>query len=157
SVLPLLLGVLDQDTTSRRVPSQKVLHAFLIFGSSAEEYMHLIIPTIVQMFDKPGQPQHIRKLAIETIGRISRQVNISEFAAKIIHPLARILQGKDPELKQAALDTLCALIFQLGPDYLHFVPVISKILVAQKIPHSNYTLIVSKLQKGEPLPQDLSP
>lgn len=157
SVLPLLLSVLDQDTTARRLPSQKVLHAFLIFGSSAEEYMHLIIPTIVQMFDKPNQPPQIRKIAVDTIGRISRQVNISEFAAKIIHPLARILQGKDIELKQAAVDTLCALIFQLGPDYLHFEPVISKILVAQKIPHGNYSLIVSKLRKGEPLPQDLSP
>ena len=157
NILPLMLGVFDQDQTAKRLPSARVLHAFLVFGSSAEEYMHLIIPVIVRMFDKPGQPQVVRKLAIETIGKLSRQVNISEFAAKIIHPLARILQGKDVELKQTALDTLCALIFQLGPDYIHFIPTINKILTANKVPHSNYALIVSKLQKGEPLPQDLSP
>ncbi|KAG9962099.1 TOR1 phosphatidylinositol 3-kinase, partial [Aureobasidium melanogenum] len=157
NVLPLMLGVLDHDVTPRRLPSERVLHAFLVFGSSAEEYMHLIIPVIVRMFEKPGQPTHIRKLAIETIGKLSRHVNISEFAAKIIHPLSRVLAGQETGLKQTALDTLCALIFQLGPDYIHFIPTINKILVTHKVPHTNYALIVSKLQKGEPLPQDLSP
>ncbi|KAF2204804.1 hypothetical protein GQ43DRAFT_387121 [Delitschia confertaspora ATCC 74209] len=157
NVLPLMLGVLDQDQTTKRLPSERVLHAFLIFGASAEEYMHLIIPVMVRMFDKPGQPTHLRRQAIETLGRFSKQVNISEFAAKIIHPLCRILSGPDNSLKQTALETLCALIFQLGPDYMHFVPTVNKILVAHKVPHHNYALIVSKLQKGEPLPQDLSP
>ncbi|KAF2178863.1 hypothetical protein K469DRAFT_731449 [Zopfia rhizophila CBS 207.26] len=156
-VLPLMLGVLDQDQTGKRLPSEKVLHAFLIFGSSAEEYMHLIIPVMVKMFDKPGQPVPIRRQAIETLGRLSKQVNISEFAARIIHPLCRVLAGNEQSLKQTALETLCALIFQLGPDYIHFVPTVHKILVTHKVPHSNYALIVSKLQKGEPLPQDLSP
>jgi len=157
SVLPLMLGVLDEDASVSRASSERVLHAFLVFGSSAEEYMHLIIPVIVRMFEKPGQPHSIRKVAIEVIGRISRQVNISEFAAKVIHPLARVLVGNDIPLRQTALETLCALIFQLGPDYIHFIPTVNKLLVSHRIPHSNYALIVSKLQKGEPLPQDLSP
>ncbi|KAF2097118.1 FAT-domain-containing protein [Rhizodiscina lignyota] len=157
SILPLMLGVLDSDTTPNRVPSIRVLHAFLVFGSSAEEYMHLIIPTIVRMFDKPGQPLPIKRQAIETLGRLSRQVNISEFAARMIHPLIRILQGGDPNLRATALDTLCALIYQLGPDYIHFIPTVNKVLAANKITHDNYTRIVSKLEKGEPLPQDLSP
>ncbi|EAT84522.2 hypothetical protein SNOG_08246 [Parastagonospora nodorum SN15] len=156
-VLPLMLSVLDSDNTGKRLPSERVLHAFLIFGSSAEEYMHLIIPVMVKMFDKPGQPMHIRRLAIETLGRLSKQVNVSEFAARIVHPLCRVLSGSDPTLKQTALETLCALIFQLGPDYVHFVPTVNKILITHKVPHENYGRIVSKLQKGEPLPQDLSP
>ena len=156
-VLPLMLDVLDHDQTPRRLPSERVLHAILVFGSSAEEYMHLIIPVIVRLFEQPGQPTTIAKAAIETIGKLSRQVNISEFASKIIHPLARVLAGQDSTLKQTSLDTLCALIFQLGADFVHFVPTINKVLVANKVPHQNYALIVSKLQKGEPLPQDLSP
>ncbi|KAF2738156.1 hypothetical protein EJ04DRAFT_574120 [Polyplosphaeria fusca] len=156
-VLPLMLGVLDTDRTKTRSPSERVLHAFLVFGSSAEEYMHLIIPVMIKMFDKPDQPPAIRKLAIETLGRLSKQVNISEFAARIIHPICRVLAGNEQGIKQTALETLCALIFQLGPDYIHFVPTVQKVLVAHKVPHSNYALIVSKLQKGEPLPQDLSP
>ncbi|KAI9833190.1 MAG: hypothetical protein M1819_003813 [Sarea resinae] len=156
-LLPLMLGVLDKDTTPRRLPSERVLHTFLVFGASCEEYLHLIIPVIVRMFEKPQQPVQIRKQAIETIGKLSKQVNISDFASRIIHPLARILANGDPVLKQAALDTLCALIFQLGRDYLHYIPMINKILVANRVTHTNYELLVSKLQKGEPLPQDLSP
>jgi serine/threonine-protein kinase mTOR len=155
-LLPLMLGVLEKDTSTRRMPSERVLHAFLVFGSSSEEYMHLIIPVIVSVFEKPQQPSFIRKSAIETIGKISRQVNLNDYASKIIHPLARVLAGQDATLRVAALDTLCALIFQLGKDYLHFVPTISKVLAANQISHQNYELLVGKLQKGEVLPQDLN-
>jgi FKBP12-rapamycin complex-associated protein len=156
-LLPLMFAVFDTDSTAKRAPTLRVLHAFLVFGASAEEFMHLIIPSMVRMFDNKGQPSLVRKTAMETIGRLSRRVNISEFASKIIHPLSRVLAGSDNTLKQTALDTLSALIFQLGEDYVHFIPTINKVLIASKVPHSNYALIISKLQKGEPLPQDLSP
>jgi FKBP12-rapamycin complex-associated protein len=162
SVLPLMLGVLDADGRSEagRAAMQRVLHAFLVFGSSAEEYMHLIIPVVVRMFDTADgryRDRTVRRAAIETIGRLSKQVNISEFAAKIIHPLARVLQGNDTTLRNAAMETLCALVFQLGQDFLHFVPTIEKILAQQRINHTAYNLIISKLKKHEALPQDLSP
>lgn len=160
SILPLMLGVLDADTRSEsgRLACQRVLHAFLVFGSSAEEYMHLIIPVMVRMFDTDRHHHRdVRRTAIETIGKLSKQVNISEFAAKIIHPLSRVLVGGDAQLKQSAMETLCALVFQLGPDYLHFVPTIDKILTQQRFSYPPYTMIINKLKKGEPLPQDLSP
>lgn len=155
-LLPLMLGALEKDTTARRIPSERVLHAFLVFGSSSEEYMHLIIPVIVRTFEKQGQPTFLRKQAIETIGKISYQVNLNDYAAKIIHPLTRVLSSGDPALRHAALDTLCALIQQLGKDYLHFMGTVNKVLAAQQIQHANYDLLTSKLQKGEVLPQDLS-
>ncbi|KAI0469145.1 TOR kinase [Xylaria cf. heliscus] len=155
-LLPLMLGILEKDSTTKRTPSEKVLHALLVFGSSAEEYMHLIIPVIVRTFEKQGQPTFLRKSAIETIGKISRQVNLNDYAAKIIHPLARILASGEISLRVAALDTLCALIQQLGKDYLHFAGTVNKVLQSSPIQHQNYDLLVSKLQKGEVLPQDLS-
>ena len=155
-LLPLMLGILEKDTTMKRVPSEKVLHAFLVFGSSSEEYMHLVIPVIVRTFEKPAQPTFLRKSAIETIGKLSRQVNLNDFAAKIIHPLNRVLASGEPALRVAALDTLCALIYPLSKDYLHFMGTINKTLSHLTIQHHNYDLLVSKLQKGEDLPQDLS-
>jgi len=155
-LLPLMLGVLEKDGSTKRGPAERVLRTFLVFGSSSEEYMHLIIPVIVGVFEKPSQPAFFRKSAIETIGKISRQVNLNDFASRIIHPLARVLAGSDSSLRLAALDTLCALIFQLGKDYLHFVGTINKVLVLHNIQHQNYELLVSKLQKGEVLPQDLN-
>lgn len=155
-LLPLLLGVLDKDMTTKRTPSERVLHAFLVFGASAEEYMHLIIPVIVRTFEKQGQPTFIRKQAIDSIGKISRQVNLNDYASKIIHPLTRVLDIGEPLLRTAALDTLCALIQQLGKDYLHFMGTVNKVINQHQIQHSNYELLVSKLSKGEVLPQDLT-
>lgn len=155
-ILPLMLGVLDKDSSAKRIPSERVLHAFLVFGASAEEYMHLIIPVIVHTFEKQGQPTFIRKHAIDTIGKISRNVNLNDYAAKIIHPLTRVLDMGEPTLRVAALDTLCALIQQLGKDYLHFMGTVNKVVNQHQVQHQNYDLLVSKLQKGEVLPQDLS-
>lgn len=155
-LLPLMLGVLEKDVSTKRQPSEKVLHAFLVFGSSSEEYMHLIIPVIVRTFEKQGQPLFLRKSAIETIGKISRMVNLNDYAAKIIHPLTRVLASGEPSLRLAALDTLCALIGQMGKDYLHFMHTVNKVLAQHQIQHPNYELLVAKLQKGEVLPQDLS-
>ncbi|RDA95477.1 hypothetical protein CP533_5392 [Ophiocordyceps camponoti-saundersi (nom. inval.)] len=155
-ILPLMLGVLDKDLSAKRIPSERVLHAFLVFGASAEEYMHLIIPVIVRTFEKQGQPAFIRKQAIDTIGKISRQVNLNDYAAKIIHPLTRVLDMGEPPLRAAALDTLCALIQQLGKDYLHFMGTVNKVMSLHQIQHQNYELLASKLKKGEVLPQDLS-
>ncbi|KAM4062714.1 FAT domain-containing protein [Hirsutella rhossiliensis] len=155
-ILPLMLGVLDKDSSAKRVPSERVLHAFLVFGASAEEYMHLIIPVIVHTFEKQGQPTFIRKQAIDTIGKISRQVNLNDYAAKIIHPLTRVLDMGEPSLRVAALDALCALIQQLGKDYLHFMGTVNKVINQHQIQHQNYELFASKLKKGEVLPQDLS-
>ena len=156
-LLPLLLGVLEEDTTARRAASERVLHTILVFGQSAEEQMHMIIPTLVHMFQKQSNPVAIRKGAIDTVGKISRLVNISDYASMIIHNLTEIFTNKEPVLKQAALDCICAYVFQLGREYLLFANTVKKVLVANHISHHNYDVLVSRLRSGEPLPQDLSP
>ena len=156
-ILPLMLGVLEKDNTVLRVPSEKVMHTFLVFGSGAEIYMHLIIPMLVRTFQKLTNPVTLRRVAIDTIGKISRQVNITDYTAMLVHSLSDVLAGREQVLKQAALDCICAIIFQLGHEYLLFNGTIKKILVANHIPHHNYDVLVSKLQKGDDLPQNLSP
>ena len=156
-ILPLLLGVLDRDESVRRTSSERVLHTILVFGQNAEEHMHMIVPALVRLFQKQTNPVAIRKMAIDTIGKISRLVNISDYASTIIHNLTDMFVGKEAVLKQAALDCICAYVFQLGQDYRLYMNTVKKVLVANNVPHHNYDILVSKLQKGEPLPQDLSP
>ncbi|KAJ5232571.1 hypothetical protein N7468_005527 [Penicillium chermesinum] len=156
-LVPLMLDTLEKDSTPRRQPSEKILHAFLIFGASGEEYMHLIIPSIVRLFDGPQNPQSIRKSAIDSLTKLSRQVNVSDFASLMVHSLSRVVAGSDRLLRQAALDCICALIFQLGQDFTHFTHLLNKVLKQHQISHVNYQILVTKLQKGDPLPQDLNP
>ncbi|KAK0702845.1 target of rapamycin [Apiosordaria backusii] len=157
SLLPMMLGLLDKDTTTKRQPTEKIFHAFLVFGSSAEEYMHLIIPVLVRLFDNSAQPMFLRKSAIETIGKLSSMVNLNDYASKIIHPLTRVLASHEPSLRVAALDTLCALMLQLGRDYLHFEHTVHKAISTYGLQHSNYDKAVEKLKKGETLPPNLAP
>ena len=156
-ILPLMLGVLENDMSVRRSASERVLHTILVFGQSAEEHMHMIIPSLVRMFENQSNPVAIRKAAIDTIGKISRLVNISDYASLILHSLMALFAGKEQTLRQAALDCICAYVFQLGQEYLLYVSTVKKVLIANHVPHHNYDILVSKLQKGEPLPQDLSP
>ncbi|KAK0615733.1 armadillo-type protein [Bombardia bombarda] len=157
ALLPLMLGVLEKDMSTKRQPTEKIFHAFLVFGSSGEEYMHLIIPVLVRLFDNHGQPIFLRKSAIETIGKLSSMVNLNDYASKIIHPLTRVLSSGEPSLRVAALDTLCALMLQLGRDYLHFEHTVDRAISLYAIQHSNYDKAVEKLKKGEALPQNLAP
>ncbi|EAQ84706.1 conserved hypothetical protein [Chaetomium globosum CBS 148.51] len=66
-------------------------------------------------------------------------------------------KAQEPSLRVAALDTLCALMLQLGRDYLHFEHTVEKTITMYGIQHSNYDKAVEKLRKGEALPQNLAP
>ena len=155
-ILPLMLDVLETDTTVRRQSSEKIMHTILVFGQSAEEHMHLIIPALINLFEAPANPIGIRKSSIETIGRICKQVNISDFSSMIIHSFLDLFGGKELALKTTAVDCLCAYVTQIGQDYLLYERVVTKSLSVNHVPHHNYELLVNRLKKGEPLPQDLS-
>jgi serine/threonine-protein kinase mTOR len=157
TLIPLMIQTFDTDTTGSRQTTRAVLQTLVTFGPNLEEYMHLVLPTIVDTVEKNEVPVFLRKEAIITIARISRVANLSDHASRIIHPLARVIVSSTFELRVAALDTLCAMVFSLGYEYLIFIPMINKLLVKSKISHPNYELLVTKLLKGEPLPQDLSP
>ncbi|KAI4184996.1 MAG: hypothetical protein LQ346_006001 [Caloplaca aetnensis] len=156
-ILPYMLSVFDKDSTNRRIQSEKVLHTILVMGGPAEGFMHLIIPKLVQLFHNNSNVISIRKSAIDTIGKISRSVNIMDFASTILLNLADILSGSQQVLRQAALDCICAFIFQLGQDYLRYDKTIKKALVASHMSHHNYDVLVLKLRLGEDLPENLSP
>lgn len=128
SLIPLMLDTIEKDNSARRLPTEKILHTFLVFGSGAEEYMHRIVPAIVRAFDKPQAPVAIRKTAIETLAKLSRQVNVSDFASLMIHPLARVMADSDRILRQSALDCICTLIFQLGQDFTNYIQLINKVI-----------------------------
>lgn len=54
-------------------------------------------------------------------------MNFSDHASRIIHPLVRVLQNGNNELRVAALDTLCSFVIQLGPEFAIFLPTIAKV------------------------------
>lgn len=126
-LLPHLLQLFDSDASEKRLSTQKVLHALTVFGVNIEEYMHLVIPVVVKLFEKQDVPVHIRKQGIQTMCHLRKKVDFADHASRIIHPLARVLSQPHPELRTAAMDTLCALVLQMESDYAVFVPTINKV------------------------------
>ncbi|CAG8629200.1 10732_t:CDS:2, partial [Scutellospora calospora] len=50
----------DIDESDKRQPTQRVLHALVVFGTNIEEYMHLVIPVIVKLFERNDVPPILR-------------------------------------------------------------------------------------------------
>lgn len=106
----------------------KVFDAFLTFGINIEEYLHLIVPVIVQSCERRDAPDSLRIKAVRTITGLCRRVNLSEHTSRIIHPLLRALAiTSSKEVRFAIMDTFCALLMQQGPDFAVFVPSIAKV------------------------------
>lgn len=154
-LLPLLIGVIQNDNSLSRDSSIKVLHSFIIFGSNIEEYVHLIIPSIVNLFEHPHLK--LRASAIETVGELCRTVNLNDLASRIIHPLLRILRRGPEDLRKPTMDTLSSLCFSMGSEFTTFIPVINDVLVRSRIHDTNYEQLITKLLNSEPLPQNLNP
>jgi len=131
TVLPPLLKVFDGpqiEMNEKRTQTQmKVFDALLTFGANIEEYLHLVIPAIVKTYEWPEGATALRKKAIQTIDGLSRSVNLSDHASRIIHPLVRALESSNNEVRMTVLDALCSLVIQLGSDFAIFVPTINMV------------------------------
>lgn len=115
-------------------------------------------------------------VAIQTIGRLCKKLNFSDYASRIIHPLARVLDSepnvsftiiitviikiinnsrqyltKKKELREDCLQTLNQLVYQLGSDYAIFIPMVGKILSKREIQNPVYEGLVTKLLKNQAL------
>ncbi len=134
-LLQQILRSFDGDLSAEHVTSSRlntllhILRAFYVFGSSIEDYLHLVLPVIVRSFENPLSPDDLRKAALRTTGQLCRRVNFSDHASQIIHPLIRTLGNSDGELRTIAMDTLCVLGLQFGPDYAIFIPMVNKVSI----------------------------
>lgn len=144
TILPLLLKNFEGELTEKRMATQiKIFDSFLTFGANIEEYLHLIIPIIVKAAERLDATTILRKRAIQTVAHLSQRVNFSDHASRIVHPLVRVLDGQNNELRMAVMDTLCAMVVQLGSDFAIFVPMINKVcFLATLVPAKSEVLVV---------------
>ncbi|KAK9453987.1 armadillo-type protein [Dipodascopsis uninucleata] len=154
-LLPLMLQVFDNDRSAMRNPSQKVLHSFVAFGSNVEEYIHFVLPSVVRMFE-PSNPAILQIAAMETAGQMCKNVNMSDMVSRIMHPTLRVLSStSNDDVRKAAMELITAMIYYLREDVVVFIPIVNKTVVASKVYHPQYELLVSKMIKKEPFPQKL--
>ncbi|XP_029141485.1 serine/threonine-protein kinase mTOR [Protobothrops mucrosquamatus] len=146
-LIPHMLRVFMHDSSSTRNVSTKLLNAIQLFGANLDDYLHLLLPPIVKLFDAPDAPLSARKAALETVDRLTESLDFTDYASRIIHPIVRTLD-QSPELRTTAMDTLSSLVFQLGKKYQIFIPMVNKVLVRHRINHQRYDVLICRIVKG---------
>lgn len=136
-LMPQILRVLSHDTSKNRTVTLKLLLALQKFGDNLDDYLHLIIPPIVKLFEPIDLPMNVCIAALETINYLAEILDFTDFSSRIIHPLVRVLDSY-PEMRQTALATLCSMVIQLGKNYLIFVPLVHKVMVKHKLVNNEY-------------------
>ena len=153
-LVPLMLKMLHSDDSDRRL---KVLSTLDVLGVHLADYLHLVVPTIVKLFERidlafATSPQKsMTVICIQTLGRLCSKLDMSDYASRITHPLLRILDSEIAEIQQVTMDTICVLIYRLGSDYAIFIPIINKKLAKLRIQHELYETLVSALLKNQSL------
>ncbi|XP_018572076.1 serine/threonine-protein kinase Tor [Anoplophora glabripennis] len=144
-LIPQILRVLNHDTSKDKRHTMALLEAMYKFGNNLEDYMHLILPPIVRLFDAADCPLAVSKQALETIDQLAEILDFSDFISRIIHPLVRTIDNS-PDLRPAAMECLCSLVMQLGRKFCIFVPMVQKVLNKHKIQNRKWDILVSKIQ-----------
>ena len=65
---------------------------------------------------------------------------------RLLHPLVRTLDDA-PELRMDVMNTICAMIVQLGKQFQVFVPVVHRAVREHRITHKRYEVLVPLVQK----------
>lgn len=149
-LVPKLLSILNLSSGRRSpVTCLKVLRVLELFGANLEQYLHITIPAVVRLAETPDAMMEVRIGSVSWISHMCRKLNFSEFASRLVHPLARILEGESGDvgdLWRPVMNALCSLIFALERQFLIFVPVIDGVLARKKIHDPRYRNLVKKLQ-----------
>lgn len=157
TLLPQMLPIFDHDNSDKQHPSHRLLSTLLTFGPNLEEYLHLVFPAIIKVYEKPTSSLSLRKQAIMLIGQLSKHMNICGQSSRIIHAISRTLTGEVSELKAVSMEILCLIVYQMNQDYIIFVPMIRKVLTSNQIVNETYEKIIAKLLIGEPLIKPVYP
>ncbi|CAK9293619.1 unnamed protein product [Gordionus sp. m RMFG-2023] len=92
-LLPNFLKVLNYDNSAGRTNTQKLLSTFQILGNFFENYIHIILPPIIQITTSSEIPLNVRKTAVETINSFLKCIDMTEFCCTIIHPILSLIDN----------------------------------------------------------------
>lgn len=129
-----------------------ILKAFQTFGNNLEDYVQLLLPCLIKTIEKPELPISLRKNAIITLNVLSMKINLIDQVSRVIHPLIRVVNVGNNELRALTMDAICSILIQIGPDFVIFLSTVNHALIQARYSHPLYESLVLKLLKGETLP-----
>lgn len=92
-LLPHALKALANDISQDRRVTDKLLDTLVVLGCTLEEYLHLLLPPLVRLFEQPADNEPLRKKAIMTVDKLADTLDVSQFGSMIIHGLIRVIDS----------------------------------------------------------------
>lgn len=150
-ILPCCIQVLsDAERFNDYTYVPDILHTLEVFGGTLDEHMHLLLPALIRLF-KVDASVDVRRAAIKTLTRLIPRVQVTGHISALVHHLKLVLDGKNDELRNDAVDALCCLAHAVGEDFTIFISSIHKLLLKHRLRHREFEEIKDRLKKREPL------
>ncbi|CAG5108662.1 Similar to Mtor: Serine/threonine-protein kinase mTOR (Rattus norvegicus), partial [Cotesia congregata] len=143
-LMPQILKVLYSDNSKDRTVTVKLLEALQTFGNNLDNYIHMVLPPIVNLFHAPDCPIVVNRVALETVDQLADTLDFSEYVSRIVRAAVRTID-LCPELRNTTMDMLCSLVMQLGKKYQYFIPLVQSYMTKHKISNSQYDVLVDKI------------
>ncbi|KAL6771425.1 TOR1 [Auxenochlorella protothecoides x Auxenochlorella symbiontica] len=153
-LLPMFVAVFDDaERTGDFAMIKPALEAIRSLGTVLESSLQLLLPVLVRLIT-PGAsaaPLAVQEETLVTMQEVLPKMQLAGYSSAILHPLTRLLDSSSEELRERALDTICAVALAVGPDFAVFVPVIKKAVARHRMPpHAAFLRIAGKLQQQDP-------
>lgn len=122
-----------------------VLETLESLGPVVEDYLHLLLPALMRVVNPAlgGASSDVARETLLYLRRLLPNMQLSSYAAAVIHPLIRVLDGPAESLRVEALDTLSFLAPALGPEFALFVPSIRKAMVKNGVRSARFDSVAS--------------
>ena len=147
-LIPLLLVIVSDDRTEKRIPTLKVLHALETFDQHLQEHLHLIVPSILRLCEQHDAPVHARMRGVWLFGRVCQRLDLRLYASQLVHGMMRVLRNSRQNTEQTLITTTLTLILRsLGPDLMAvFANPIAAGLRSMRIHHESFDALIAPLR-----------
>uniref|UniRef100_A0A2H8U2W2 Serine/threonine-protein kinase TOR n=1 Tax=Melanaphis sacchari TaxID=742174 RepID=A0A2H8U2W2_9HEMI len=146
-LMPNILRILYHDSSKNRNVTKRMVVALCKFGINLDEYLHMIMPPLVNLFDATEHPTQVSQVAMETVAQLAYTLDFTDYASRIIHGIVNSIEST-PELRKTAMETLCALICQLGRKYTIFMPLVARTLNKCQYNYPPYDMLITYISSN---------
>ena len=149
-LLPHLVNVLSEaERTGNYSNLNDVFHTFEAFGSSIEDYFHLILPSLARLFCSPTHttPIAIRRLTLQSVKRILHNLKLNGYASAILQPLCHVLREPNELLRLEAMEVIVSAAHALEGEFVLYIPTIKTLMAQHKMHHEGFEVVAARLQR----------
>jgi FKBP12-rapamycin complex-associated protein len=136
-----------------------MLHCLSVLRPVLQEYLHIVVPALIKLIDQLAElgPDWLRwqTRAVRTLTHLYRTAPAQSMASRIVHLHHRVLQRYDASasgglaLRDAAMDGLCSMATQLGPQFRTFTGLLNKTLADRGISHPKFSAVMAGLTQQQ--------